>query len=119
MTRALQKEQFSRDRDFVTCHPMECAGVEIPPGQPVNKDLFTTRRLKQLFEQRRITFASDADRPPEQPKIVTMGDPDVTIEHFVHDDPPAPEPQPSSEASAEEVPTGRLRRRKLTRQKEE
>lgn len=51
------REDFDRRRDFVTLREMSIRGQIILPGESINKTLFTDRRLRQLYDQRRIGYA--------------------------------------------------------------
>ena len=45
---------FDRERDFVAGKPMRVSGRDFLPGDPFDKSLVSTRRLRQLYEQRKV-----------------------------------------------------------------
>lgn len=45
---------FNRDGDFVVLKKMFAGGRELPPGEPFPKEIVNTRRLRQLYEDRKI-----------------------------------------------------------------
>jgi len=47
-----KREAFDAGRDFVVTRVMLVSGLKFLPGHPFDKKLVTTRRLRQLFEQR-------------------------------------------------------------------
>ena len=57
MTRFERQPEFSRDRDFLVARAIKAQGRSFNPDEPFDKTLVTTRRLRQLFEQRFIKFA--------------------------------------------------------------
>lgn len=52
---SLRREPFDRDRDFVVLRPLTLHGDDIAPGKPFPKERVTTRRLRQLYDNRQIT----------------------------------------------------------------
>lgn len=79
MARQLSRERsFSRDNDFVVVRPMELDGGILPPGAPVPKERFTTRRLRILHEQRQIEMVQ---LPPPAPPKVWPDQPKRTTRH--------------------------------------
>lgn len=56
MRHARSRADFDLERDFVALRGFIFAAQGYVPGQPVNKTTFTTRRLKQLYEQRTIGY---------------------------------------------------------------
>lgn len=63
------REPFDRDRNFVMSRPLPVAGQSFGPGDPFDKTLVNTRRLRQMYEQRLIQFAVE-----EQPTEVVEPD---------------------------------------------
>jgi hypothetical protein len=57
MTRFDRLAQFNRDRDFIVCRAIKAQGRVFGPKEPFDKTLVTTRRLRQLYEQRFLMFA--------------------------------------------------------------
>ena len=51
-----KREEFDAGRNFIVTEraPVTISGVKFLPNQPFDKKLVTTRRLRQLFEQRRL-----------------------------------------------------------------
>lgn len=47
-------QRFNRDCDFTVNRKLRLNGVDLDPGAPVDKTLLTTRRLRQLYDQRYI-----------------------------------------------------------------
>jgi hypothetical protein len=70
MARATWRNSFERDKDFVVFRrPLTISGATFVAGDPFDKTLVPTRKLRQLFEGHRIIFA-DAGKPgalPETP----------------------------------------------------
>lgn len=62
--RRFRREPFDRDRDFVCRRPFKCAGWDYGPGDPFDKSLVPTRRLRQFYEQRRVDHAPDGTFVP-------------------------------------------------------
>ena len=65
------REEFDRDRNFIAVKPFRFNGAVFGPGQPFDKNLVSTRRLRQLFDSRYLKMApvlvyrsEHADRPP-------------------------------------------------------
>lgn len=50
-------EPFDRARDFTVVRPFTLDGRALAPGEAFDKSLLTTRRLRQLFDQRRLAMA--------------------------------------------------------------
>jgi hypothetical protein len=63
--------KFNREDDFVAQRPMLVNGVPVRPGDLIDKTKFTTRRLRCLFEIRKI-------RPIELAEL-----PNIIETHFV------------------------------------
>lgn len=64
------REAFDRDRFFVTVKPVTLNGRKFGPGQPFDKTLVTTRRLRQLYDTRYLGMTSapaQLREPPQQP----------------------------------------------------
>ena len=53
------REDFDRERNFITKRDFMFGGRAYVPGQSVDKSQFTVRRLRQLFDQRYIEFGPD------------------------------------------------------------
>lgn len=53
--------KFDRDATFVLNHAVTVNGESLAPGQFFPKHLVTTRKLKQLFELRKISIVTDVD----------------------------------------------------------
>lgn len=51
-----RREVFDRDRNFVTTRPLPVSGRSFGPNEPFDKTLVTTRRLRQLYDQRAIAY---------------------------------------------------------------
>jgi hypothetical protein len=47
---------FDRERDFLAHKPMRVAGADFLPGQPFDKSLVSTRRLRQLYDSRKVVM---------------------------------------------------------------
>lgn len=58
-------EEFDRDRDFVARRHFRCSGWIFCPGDPFDKTLVSTRRLRQLFGARLIKFGADGAEKPK------------------------------------------------------
>jgi hypothetical protein len=59
MARAIWRNKFDRDRDFVVRRMVTVQGQTFGPGNAFDKTLVTTRRLRQLYDQRVIMFSGD------------------------------------------------------------
>lgn len=55
----LFREDFDRERDFVALHGFTFSGRGYVPGQPIFKQDFTVRRLRQMYDLRRIGYESE------------------------------------------------------------
>lgn len=75
MARATWRHAFQRDRDFITFRrPLTIGGKSFAPGEPFDKTLVPTRKLRQLFESHRIIFV-DVPKPgalPERDEPIAM-----------------------------------------------
>lgn len=54
MANHLRREPFDRDREFTVTKGFTLHGRDFGPGDPFNKYLVTTRRLRQMFDSRLI-----------------------------------------------------------------
>lgn len=63
---------FSRDAEFVVAKPFLCFDPteSLRPGQTFNKQRVSTRLLRILYEQRKITQVNGAKPKPPVPKTV-------------------------------------------------
>lgn len=52
-----RREEFDRSRDFIVTRPLRIDGKDLDSGQPFDKTLTTTRRLRQLYDGRKIHMA--------------------------------------------------------------
>jgi len=67
MARAIWRHSFERDRDFIVFRrPLKICGQQFAAGEPFDKTLVPTRKLRQLFDAHRIVFA-DVDKPGSLP----------------------------------------------------
>lgn len=55
----LFREDFDRERDFVALHGFTFSGRGYVPGQPIFKQDFTVRRLRQMYDLRRIGYEAE------------------------------------------------------------
>lgn len=62
MARATWRHAFDRDRDFIARRLLTIGGKTFAPGDPFDKTLVPTRRLRQLFDSHRIIY-KDAPKP--------------------------------------------------------
>lgn len=90
------ERNFDREADFIVKRLPLFGGKKFSPGQLFDKTLCSTRRLRQLFEQRKIVFAS-GDRPAAPPgrplRMVRAARPKVEQEDKAMAAPPSPEPR--------------------------
>ncbi len=72
---------FDPDRNFITSKAMAVSGKRLGPGDPFDKASVTSRRLRQLYEQRTIQFTDDESRTEgETPKrVVAIGPTDRSL----------------------------------------
>lgn len=64
MLRLVKPDDFDKDRDFLAIHDMVVNGKRIPAGATVDKTAFSVRRLRLLFDQRRIAMVTLPDIGP-------------------------------------------------------
>ncbi|WEX10284.1 hypothetical protein [Chelativorans sp. AA-79] len=62
MARATWRHAFDRDRDFIVRRQLTIGGKTFAPGEPFDKTLVPTRRLRQLFDSHRIIY-TDVPKP--------------------------------------------------------
>lgn len=67
MARTLLIKPFDRDHDFVTRRPITIEGQPFVPGEHFEKNLVSTRRLRQLFDAGVIRVAGEASVPFRDP----------------------------------------------------
>jgi hypothetical protein len=67
---------FNRNDDFLVRRPLKIQGKTFADGDPLDKELLTTRRLRQLYETRHIVVAP-LD-PNKKPDFFTMPTDKVT-----------------------------------------
>jgi hypothetical protein len=72
MTRSpLRREAFDAGRDFQVTRHMTISGTKFLPGHPFDKKLVSTRRLRQLFDQRCLAMlpgmGAEAPLTPAKP----------------------------------------------------
>lgn len=68
------REEFDRGRNFVVARSFTFNAQGFVPGQPIDKTLFSLRRLRQLYDKRDIAFDDGTVVPirpivPVPPKI--------------------------------------------------
>ena len=74
----LKREEFDAGRDFVVTErsDLTISGTKFLPRQPFDKTLVSTRRLRQLFEQRRLEMlpGPGAETPltPSRPDFAVL-----------------------------------------------
>lgn len=62
-TNNLWIRKFDRDREFLVRRgPLTIAGRTFKAGEPFDKTLVTTRRLRQMFDKRDLYFSDDKDK---------------------------------------------------------
>jgi hypothetical protein len=67
MARAIWRHAFEREKDFVVFRrPLTICGQTFAAGEPFDKALVPTRKLRQLFDSHRIIFA-DVPKPGALP----------------------------------------------------
>lgn len=73
MARTQWRNKFDRERDFVVRKALTLGGVKHAPGEPFDKSLVTTRRLRQLFDSRTIMFAGENPGAPSDQLTTLRG----------------------------------------------
>lgn len=53
---------FDRDQDFIVKRSIKCSGKSYNPGDKLDKTRLTTRRLRQLYEQRIVVMVEPEDK---------------------------------------------------------
>ncbi len=53
---SIYRDPFDPGKDFVVLRPMTVSGLDVQSGESFNKQLVTTRRLRQLFDQRYLAY---------------------------------------------------------------
>jgi hypothetical protein len=67
MGRTVFRAEFDPRREFVTRQDFLFDGKPYVVGQAIDKGRFTTRRLRQLYDVRRIEFAPEV--PASKPRV--------------------------------------------------
>jgi hypothetical protein len=101
------RADFDPSRTFKTVHAMVISGVHLEAGIVFPKELVTQRRMRQLFESRRLTMLPMGEAVPVAPELDPIL-PDVPV---LMDQPPPPvseqfeaeTPTPAEEPVAEEA----------------
>lgn len=98
MTKTAWRKTFDRDQDFIVRRKLTLGGKVLVPGSPFPKASMPTRRLRQMYDQRTITFASDpkpgAQMAPERSRKIKRK-PEAVVEAApVIETPPEPTPPP-------------------------
>lgn len=71
---------FDPSREFTVTRPLPVNGVALGSGSPFDKTQVTTRRLRQLYEQRWISLAGGphaAKAGPRKPRLLAVGPTDL------------------------------------------
>jgi len=110
MTKTAWRKTFDRDQDFIVRRKFTLDGKVLVPGSPFPKERVPTRRLRQMYDQRTITFASDptpgAQVSPERSRKIKRK-PEAESAPVVEPIPePKPPAQPIDERAAVAIPSG-------------
>lgn len=108
--------KFDRDRDFTVRRAITVGNVKFGPGDPFDKTLVPTRRLRQMYDQRVLMFTDTAPSslaiqnrsPGDQEYIEHQEDPPINPENAQNDSEITPEvieDQPSIEEPPVEEPS--------------
>lgn len=65
-------QPFNRDAKFIVRRAIKVSGVQFDDGDVLDKSLLTTRRLRQLHEQRFIFMDETTVADGEKPNFLTM-----------------------------------------------
>jgi hypothetical protein len=58
------RQRFDPRRDYVVARPRKVLGTALEVGQPVDRELISDRRLRQMYEQGHVTLAPLGDGDP-------------------------------------------------------
>lgn len=61
-------KKIDREQDFLANKPMRVKGTDFLPGQPFEKSLVSTRRLRQLYESRKVKMVAPGQREAQDPR---------------------------------------------------
>lgn len=73
---SIWQKPFDPEAQFIAARDITIAGRDIKKGEPLESGLLDTRRIRQLYDMRRVTMADTPMRqrpdptPPDPPKIV-------------------------------------------------
>lgn len=84
------RQDFDRDRSFVATRAFTCVGQSYVPPAPIDKSLFTVRRLRQMYDMRMIGYDHAAEENSESPQELI----DRVLAAEDKADPPQPQPVP-------------------------
>lgn len=54
-------DKFNRDAEFVATKPIRVNGVDLRPGDPLDKTALSTRTLRVMYDSRKIKVSPSAD----------------------------------------------------------
>lgn len=63
-------DRFNRDDEFVALRAMLVNGRQLAPGDRIDKSLFSTRRLRCLYEWRQIRKADAVTQETAKPAVM-------------------------------------------------
>lgn len=78
--------EFERGRDFTVAKPLTCKGREFAIGDPFDKTLVTTRRLRQLYDARLLIVDGDPNVRLFEPAPVVVKADDVDLDDISHEE---------------------------------
>lgn len=75
----LKREKFDRERAFEANRLIRCNGVEFVPGQSFDKTLVTTRRLRQMYDNRDLRMSEKQEPENNGIDIDAMSERQLTL----------------------------------------
>lgn len=82
MARSMTRPPFDRDADFVIARPFLLSGVNMQPGQRLDKTLVTVRRHRQLYDKRLVEQGNPPVTMPEVETVMKVPPPAEKTYHF-------------------------------------
>lgn len=103
------RDAFDPAQTFIIRRPLRLNGEDLQPGKPFDKTRVPLRRLRQLFDQRMLSYPTETGREwnkPPNPKRERLGDGTWSPEAppSAEASSPAPEPRSADPRDAIDIP---------------